>query len=74
MCSNNPGSLVFISKKVGNRPVKLTWNQFHLYHASSYSLVQMLSLLALVSKKDEEMKESGKVIDVEKEKLARIEK
>ena len=74
MCSNNPSSLVFISKEVGNRPVKLTWNQFHLYHAPSYSLVQMLSLLALVSKEDKVMKESGKVIEVEKEKLARIEK
>lgn len=72
--SNNPGSLLFISKEVGSRPVKLTWNQFHLYHAPSYSLVQMLSLLALVSEEDKVMKESDKVIEVEKEKLARIEK
>lgn len=71
---NNPGSLVFISKDVGNRPVKLTWNQFHSYHAPSYSLVQMLSLLALVSEEDKVMKESDKVIEVEKEKLVRIEK
>lgn len=36
--------------------------------------MQMLSLLALVSEEDKVMKESDKVIEVEKEKLARIEK
>lgn len=42
-------------------PVQLTQNQFHLAHAPSYSLVQMLSLLPLVSKEDKIMKKSEKV-------------
>lgn len=50
------------------------WNQFHSADVPSQYLVQMLSLLPLVTKKDKVMKESDKVKEVEEEKLSRIEK
>ena len=43
-------------------------------HAPSYSLVQMLSLLALIFEEDRVMKEIDKVTEVKKGKFARIEK
>lgn len=59
---------------MGNWTEKLTWNQFHSAYASCYSPVQVLLLLALVSEEDKVMKKSDKVIEEEKEKLARTEK
>lgn len=68
-------ALVFISKEVGNRPATVTWSQFfiQLMLQAILSLLKMLPLLALVSAEDKVMKESDKVIEVEREKLARIE-
>lgn len=50
------------------------WNQFHSVHAPCCSPVRVLLLFALVSEEDKVMKESDKVFEVEKAKLARIEK
>lgn len=63
-----------MSKEVGNRASKTDLESVSFSSCSKLLCVQMVSLLALVSEEDKVMKESDKVIEVEKERLARIEK
>lgn len=54
----------------------MTWSQFfiQLTLQAILSLLKMLPLLAVLSEEDKVMKESDKVTEVERGKLARIEK
>lgn len=61
-------------KEVGNRVSKIDL-EFVLFSLCFKLLcVQMVSLLVLVFEEDKVMKESDKVIEVEKERFVRIEK